>query len=141
MDGLDVTPDLIIPEDELDWRFATSGGPGGQHANRSATRVVLRWNPGASTALGVEDRARIMMKLEARMMGESLEVAVDETRSQWRNRQIARSRLADLVREALRPDPPARRPTRPRSGVRKRRLERKRRRGETKRLRRPPTDD
>ncbi len=138
MDDLFVSDEMLIPAGELEWRFSTSGGPGGQHANRSATRVTLRWRPATTAAVGSEVRKRLVGRLHAQLTGDVIEVVVDETRSQWRNRQIARDRLSVIVRDALQPPPPPRKPTKPGAGIRRRRLERKRRRGETKRLRRPP---
>lgn len=141
MDGLEVTPELTIPEHELTWVFSTSGGPGGQHANRSATRAIVRWDIAASSAVGPAQRQRLLDRLGTRLADGVVALTVDETRSQWRNRQIARSRLAELVSDALAPDPPPRRRTRPSAAQRTRRREWKRRRGRTKRLRRPPHED
>jgi ribosome-associated protein len=129
--------DVVIPSEELTWRFSTSGGPGGQHANRSATRVELRFDAAASSALTEEQVERL-----ARHLGSTVVLVVaGETRSQWRNRQTARHRLAQIVAEALRPDPEPRRKTkRPRSADR-RRLDDKKARGRTKELRKKPPDD
>lgn len=125
-----------IPEAELRWRFTTSGGPGGQHANRSATAVEVFWEPEKSSALDDEQRSMVIAAV-----GNEPSARASESRSQWRNRQLARSRLIELIQEALAPPPPPRRPTRPSRSSRRRRVEQKRRRGETKRLRRPPTPD
>ena len=141
MDGLEVTSDLTIPESELTWVFSTSGGPGGQHANRSATRAILSWDVAGSFVLAPVQRERLLGRLGSRLDDGVIVIGADETRSQWRNRQIARSRLAELVRDALRPDPPRRRRTRPSAAQRRRRREWKRRRSQTKRLRRPPRED
>lgn len=130
---LPVTSDIAIPDSELEWRFTTSGGPGGQHANRSATRVEVRFDVTRSTAFDEHTRDRIVD-----VLGPRVTVGVDETRSQWRNRRLAMSRLADLIRGALQPPPPDRRATRPTPAGRRRRLEAKRRRAEVKRARRPP---
>ncbi|MFQ5554782.1 MAG: alternative ribosome rescue aminoacyl-tRNA hydrolase ArfB [Acidimicrobiia bacterium] len=138
MDDLQVTADLVVPSSELSWSFSTSGGPGGQHANRSASRATLRLDVAESSAFDSDDRIRLLESLGSRLVGGVLSVSVDESRSQWRNRQMARSRLADLLREALAPPPPLRRPSRPGRAARRRRLETKRRRGATKRLRKPP---
>lgn len=130
--------DVVIPSEELGWRFSTSGGPGGQHANRSATRVELRFDAATSSALNEEQVERL-----ARRLGSPVVVVVaGETRSQWRNRQTARHRLARIVAEALRPDPEPRRATKPPPSADQRRLDDKRARGRTKELRRkPPPDD
>ncbi len=139
-DDLDVGRGLVIPAAELQWRFTTSGGPGGQHANKAATRAELSWDLSASAAIDDRVRQRLLDRLGNRAAGGVVTVAVDETRSQWRNRSIARRRLAELLFDALREEAP-RRPTRPTRAARKRRLESKKRRGMLKRLRRPPDSD
>ena len=136
-DDLVIDDDITIPESELDWRFETSGGPGGQHANRSATRAVLTFDLGASDAVGDDDKQRILKKLGGRAVDGIITVAVGESRSQWRNRQMARARLVDLLREARRTSK-RRRPTRPTRASVRRRVENKRRRSEIKKLRKPP---
>ncbi len=137
MGDLRVTPTLVIPAGELDVTFHTSGGPGGQHANRSATGVVLVWDYGTSSVLDDAQRDRLATQLGSRARGGTLRVAADKSRSQWRNRSRARVQLADLVREGL-ATPRRRRPTTPSRSARRRRLDAKRRRGDTKRLRRRP---
>jgi ribosome-associated protein len=128
--GLRVNQRLVIPEQELVERFVTSGGPGGQHANTAHTRVELVFDIATSTALGDADRARL---LEA--FGPRLRVVSAEGRSQWRNRQDARDRLAERLAEALRPRR-ARRPSRPGRGAVERRIRAKKQRSERKRERR-----
>lgn len=134
---LRVAPGLVIPADELQWRFDTSGGPGGQHANRSATRVELAFDVASSPAVPEPLRALLLERLATRLSAGVLHLVVNESRSQWRNRQIARRRLADLLTEALRPRR-RRRPTRPSAAARLRRLADKRHRGDVKRDRRAP---
>ena len=134
-DDLAVSDDLVIPAGELAWRFDPSGGPGGQHANKAATRAELTWDVATSRAVD----ARLRQVLHERL-GPVVTVSVDDTRSQWRNRQLARRRLADLLRESMRRTKP-RRPTRPTAAARRNRLDAKRRRGQTKRLRRRPDLD
>ncbi len=134
---LSITADLVVPAGELRWRFGPSGGPGGQHANRAHTRAELSFDLAASPSIPQHLKERMMDKLAPRLVEGTLTVAVDESRSQWRNRQLARRRLADLLREAAaRPAP--RRPTKPTLASRLRRRREKQRRGEVKRLRRPP---
>jgi len=135
-----VTSSVTIPASELSWRFTTSGGPGGQHANRAATRAILRFEVATSGAFEEQERDRVLQALADQFAGGVVTIAVDESRSQWRNRQIARRRLVDLLRAALRPESPARRPTRPTAGSRRRRVDAKRRRSAKKKLRRPPED-
>ena len=141
MDDLRVGRDVVIPESELKWRFDPSGGPGGQHANKSATRVELSFDVGKSAALADPMRQRILDHLDRNAAAGIITVKVDESRSQWRNRQIARRRLAELLVDAMRPPPPQRRSTRPTRASRERRLAAKKARGETKRLRRRPNLD
>ena len=122
-----------IPEDELRWRFTTSGGPGGQHANRSATAVEVFWDPAASHALTDEQREKV-----SAAVGDEVSATASESRSQWRNRQMARRRLVEKVQQALAPPPPPRRPTRPSRSAQRRRVESKRHHGDKKKLRRRP---
>lgn len=135
---LRITNDVVIPAAELRWRFDPSGGPGGQHANRSSTRVELSFDLASSPSVPDNLRERIMRRLATRTHEGIIAITVDESRSQWRNRVIARRRLARMLRDAARREARARIPTRPSAAARRRRLRRKRRRGEIKRLRRPP---
>ena len=134
---LPVTDVISIPEAELEWRFAPSGGPGGQHANRSATRAELTFDIAGSSAFDEKAKQRMLVRLGKRGTGGVVAVREDSSRSQWRNRQLARARLAELLNDAMRVQQP-RRPTRPSRSARRKRLDEKKRRGDTKRLRRPP---
>ena len=129
-----VTSALRIPPSELTWRFTRSGGPGGQHANTSDTRVEVAFDVAASPTLTDWQRARLL-----RRIGPEARAASADERSQLRNRQIALDRLAQRLREALHVEAP-RRPTRPTRASQRRRVESKRHRSEIKRLRRPPED-
>ena len=131
-DDLVVRPGLTIPAQEIDERFTTSGGPGGQHANKAATRVELRFDIAGSAALDDHQR-RVLLAA----FGDDVRVVVDDERSQVRNRGIARERLAGRLANALVPQRP-RRPTRPTLGSKRRRLDAKRQRSETKANRRRP---
>ncbi len=139
-DDLQVTEDLVIPAAELAWRFDAAGGPGGQHANKAATRAELSFDLGRSSAVDDAARWRMMRSLGGRASSGVVTVTVDDTRSQWRNRQLARRRLAELLRDSMR-RPKPRRPTRPGPAARRNRIETKRRRSDTKRLRRRPEVD
>ena len=131
---------MLIPERELGWRFSRSGGPGGQGVNTTDSRVELLFDVAASTTLTEQQRARVLQRLSNRLVDGVLTVVASEYRSQLRNREAARARLAAMLRAALAPDPPTRRPTRPSRAARERRLADKRRRMVIKRLRRT-TDD
>ena len=101
-DPLDIRHDLTIPAGELSWRFDPSGGPGGQHANRASSRAELSFDLGASPSVPDRLKQRMLGNLGSRAAGGTVTVTVDESRSQWRNRALARKRLARLLREALR---------------------------------------
>lgn len=128
-DVLRVSRTCAIPIEELEWRFTTSGGPGGQHVNTSHTRVEVRFDVAASRALGPRQRARLLEKL-----GPVVRVAASDERSQARNRELALERLRARLADALRVETP-RRPTKPAAAAARARVEEKRRRGELKRSR------
>ncbi|HEX6806534.1 MAG TPA: alternative ribosome rescue aminoacyl-tRNA hydrolase ArfB [Gemmatimonadaceae bacterium] len=140
-EGLRVNGRVTIARDELEARATRAGGPGGQHVNRSATRVELLWRPATSRSLGDADRARVLERLASRVDAAGyVRVVASEFRSQRQNRDAAERRLADLVRAAL-VVPKRRVPTRtPRMAV-ERRLADKKRRSEQKRSRRPSSDE
>jgi len=130
-----VRPSLVIPDAELTERFTTSGGPGGQHANKAATRVELTWDIANSEVVSERDRAVLVDHF-----GEVLRVVVDDERSQLRNREIAHERMAGRIRTALTPAKP-RRATKPTRGSQRRRVKAKRKRSQQKQLRRKPRAD
>ena len=127
-----MTRTVAIPRSEVQLRFSRSSGPGGQHAQRTETRVEATFDVESSTALTPTQKARAI-----RRAGPVLRAIAQDERSQWRNRELAVERLVDSLREALRVERP-RRATSPPPASRERRLEHKRRRGEVKRLRRSP---
>ncbi|MGI9033068.1 MAG: alternative ribosome rescue aminoacyl-tRNA hydrolase ArfB [Acidimicrobiales bacterium] len=131
-DELRVTGSCGIALDELDWRFTSSGGPGGQHANTANTRVEVRFDVATSPSLGPRQRDRLLSRL-----GPVVRVVASDERSQARNRQLALERLAARLAEALRVERP-RHTTRPSRSAREARLGAKRRRAETKRTRGRP---
>ena len=138
MAGIRVNRTLEIPESELKTTFSTSGGPGGQHANKASTRVELRWNVADSEVLGPRQRSRLLEKLKGRIDSRGvLRVVSDERRSQLRNRADAERRLGELVAAALKQEKP-RRKTEPSRAAKERRLQQKKRRAETKQARRTP---
>jgi ribosome-associated protein len=133
--ALRVNQRVEIPDAELDERFSRSGGPGGQHANKTSTRVELAWNIAESEAVTETERDRLVA-----VFGPVVRVVVDDERSQLRNRELAAERLAGRVRAALVP-PKRRVPTKKTRGSQRRRLETKAKAGEVKRLRTKPTRD
>jgi ribosome-associated protein len=126
---------LAIPLDEIRVRTSRSSGPGGQHAQKTETRVEATFDVDASATLGQRQKARIRARL-----GPVVRSVAQDERSQARNRELALERLAAALREALRPERP-RRPTTPTAASKERRLEEKRSRGRTKRLRRAPDEE
>ena len=132
---LHVRRGLDLPLTEISWRATTPGGPGGQHANRALSRVEVSFDVAASATLGPVQRSRLLERL-----GPVVRAGASESRSQARNRELALGRLAAKLDAALRVQPP-RTPTRPTKRARVRRVEAKRRRGETKRRRRPPGEE
>jgi ribosome-associated protein len=140
-EGLEVTRRLAIPDGELSWRFSRSSGPGGQSVNTSDSRVELSYDVARSPVLSPTQRTRALDRLGDRLNSGVLTIVAEEHRSQLRNRQAARARLADVIRGAIAPPPPPRRPTKPSKGARVRRLDSKRKHGDNKRLRRTPGSD
>lgn len=136
-----ITDDLALPLSELTFRFSTSGGPGGQHVNKTATRVTLLFDVARSASLDEATRARLLDRLSPRLDRRGvLHVDVQESRSQWQNRGLAVARLQSLLADALQ-ERPERRPTRPGRQARQARLDDKRRRSLVKRDRQRRWDD
>ena len=136
MDGecIRVTRSVAVPLDEVELRFSRSSGPGGQHAQKSETRVEAVFDVAASAALTETQKRRVVAKA-----GPVLRAVAQDERSQWRNRELALERLAAALRDALRVER-RRVATQPSAAARERRLEHKRRRADVKRLRRDPAD-
>lgn len=129
-ESIQVTRSVSIPRFEIELRFSRSSGPGGQHAQKSDTRVEATFDVEASAALTEAQKRRVIAKA-----GPVLRAVAQDERSQWRNRELATERLVEVLREALR-IPRKRKPTKPSKAARERRLEAKKRRGQVKRLRR-----
>ena len=138
---LRITKTLTIPLSELGFRFARSSGPGGQHANRSATRVELLFDVAGSSSLTEAQRERALKALAPYIDSDGVLHLISQTfRSQFRNREEAVERFQTLMRRAMKV-PKRRRPTRPSRAARERRLASKRRRSEIKRQRGPVTTE
>lgn len=138
--GPGVAGGLTIPAGELEERFARASGPGGQGVNTTDSRVQLSFDIAASATLSPAQRVRLLNNLAGRLVGTTLTVDAADQRSQFLNRRAARERLADALRHALAPPPPARRRTRPTRGSVARRLAAKRHQAEKKALRRSHED-
>ncbi len=133
-ESIQVTRSVAIPRSEIELRFSRSSGPGGQHAQRSESRVEAIFDVARSSALTDSQKRRVVARA-----GPVLRAVAQDQRSQWQNRELAVARLAETLRDALRVER-RRVPTQPSAAARERRLDEKRRRGETKRLRQRPDE-
>jgi len=131
-ESIRVTRSVSIPRSEIELRFSRSSGPGGQHAQKTETRAEAIFDVPSSVALTDAQKRRVTAKA-----GPVLRAVAQDERSQWRNRELAIERVVEELREALKVER-KRRPTKPTRRSQERRLDQKRRRSETKRLRRPP---
>jgi ribosome-associated protein len=134
-ESIRVTRSVLLPLSEVEFRTSRSSGPGGQHAQTSETRVEARFDVEASSALTEAQKRRVTARA-----GSVLRAVAQDERSQARNRELALERLVERLRDALRVER-RRVPTTPTAAARKRRLEQKRRRSRTKRLRGSPGDE
>lgn len=137
---LRVTASVWIQPHELSWRFSRSSGPGGQSVNTMDSRVELSFDLEASYAFSEELKRRAISRLQSRLVDGVLTVSASEHRSQLRNREAARARLAALLAEAVAPPPRQRRATKPSKAAIRRRLDAKSRRSELKKMRRDLSD-
>jgi ribosome-associated protein len=137
---LPVDGPVVLPERELHWRFSRASGPGGQGVNTADSRVELSFDVARSPSIPDALRERALQRLGTRLVDGVLTIVAADQRSQLRNRDAARARLAATLRAAFAPDPPVRHPTRPSPGAKRRRLEAKARRAAVKRLRGRPEE-
>jgi ribosome-associated protein len=137
---LHVRGPLVLPARELHWRFSRASGPGGQGVNTTDSRVELSFDLARSPSVPENLRERALSRLAGRLVDGVLTIVAAEQRSQLRNREAARERLAEVLRTAIAPPPKARRASRPTKGSQRRRLESKARRGAIKKLRGRPDD-
>jgi len=133
-ESIRVTRSVSIPRSEIELRFSRSSGPGGQHAQKTETRAEASFHVERSVGLTDAQKRRVIAKA-----GPVLRAVAQDERSQWRNRELASERVVAALREALKVER-KRKPTKPSAGAKKRRVEQKRRRSQTKRLRRPPDE-
>ena len=139
--SLPLSETLAIPRTELVYRASRAGGAGGQHVNTSSTRIELLWNVVTTQVLDDTQRARVRAKLTSRLDGEGwVRIVSSARRSQAQNREAAEERLVALIRGAL-VVPKRRKPTKPSRGQKEARLSEKKKRGDTKRQRRPDSFD
>ncbi len=140
-EGLELSPTQVIPRGELSFKASRAGGAGGQHVNTSSTRIELIWNVWSTAALDEEARTRVAGKLASRIDSEGwIRVVSSARRSQIQNREAAEARLVELVKGAL-VVRKRRKATKPSRGAKEARLTEKKKRGDTKRQRRPDSFD
>ena len=133
-ESIQVTPRLAIPLEEVQLRYSRSSGPGGQHAQKTETRVEAVFDVVASETLTDAQKRRLIGRI-----GPVVRAVAQDERSRWRNRELALERLGETIRVGIRVER-KRRPTKPSATARKQRLESKRRRSEVNRLRKPPAE-
>ena len=131
---------VVVPDDELTWRFSRSGGPGGQNVNKTDSRAELRWDAARSRALSPAQRERVLERLDRRLVDGVLSITASEFRSQLRNREAALARFVALVDAALAPPGPVRRASRPSKSSRRRRAASEQHRRQIKSGRRRPSE-
>jgi ribosome-associated protein len=134
-EGIRVAEGTVIPIEEIQFRASRSSGPGGQHANVTASRIEAVFDVEGSETLSDRQRQRLL-----RRVGDRVTAVAQDARSQARNREVALERLREKIQAALR-QPKPRRPTKPTRAARERRLQQKRQRSERKAQRRPPPED
>ncbi len=132
---LRVNSHLVIPSKELQWRFSRASGPGGQSVNKTESRVELILDLKDSSVLGPFRQKRLIDRLENRLVDGCISVFVAEERSQYKNRQLALLRLADMLREGLKPPRKSRQLTKPTFAAQRRRIKNKKHRGALKQKR------
>jgi ribosome-associated protein len=136
MEDIHISRTCVIPAREVRFRFSRSGGPGGQNVNKRDTQVELLFDVAGSPSLGPIQRARALSRLASRLDADGvLRIVASDERTQGRNREIALERFSDVMQQAIAPDPPKRRPSKPSKAAKERRLQSKKLRAKTKRQR------
>ncbi len=140
---LTINSNLVIPSNELKWRFSRSSGPGGQGVNKTDSRVELVFDIFRCSVIDPFHKQRLLTRLEHRCVNGRLKIVASEERSQYQNRQLALTRLAGLLHEGLKPLPKTRKATKPTRASQKRRVNAKKYRGALKQKRqsKPSADD
>ena len=131
-----ISPGLVIPSNELHWRFSRSSGSGGQNINKTDTKVNLSFNIENSKALTSYQKHQVTKQLNHQIVNSTIKVVTQEHRTQYKNRRLALIRLGILLRKSLKPPPKARKATKPTKSSQRRRLESKKKQGEKKQNRR-----
>jgi ribosome-associated protein len=140
-EGIRVNESVLIPRAELDIRASRASGAGGQHVNKTSSRIEISWNVAASSAITEEQRERLLARLSSRLSDDgAIRVVASETRSQLRNREAAEARLAETIAKALMV-PKKRKPTRRPRAANEARLTEKKKKSDRKRERRRPITD
>ncbi len=130
-----INTNLVIPANEIDWRFSRSSGSGGQNVNKTDSRVEIIFNVSESKTLTPYQKHRIFLQNEVKLTNDCICIAVQNRRTQYQNRQLALNRLASTLRELLKPPPKKRRQTIPTRSSQKKRVDSKKKRGELKKSR------
>ena len=138
--NLKINAKLVIPDNEIHWRFSRSSGSGGQNVNKTDSRVEIVFNVSESKTLTPYQKHRISVQDEVKLINGSICIAVQDKRTQYQNRQLALSRLASTLREILKPPPKKRRETIPTRSSQKKRVDSKKKRGELKKSRQSKID-
>ena len=138
--NLRIDTKLVIPANEIYWRFSRSSGSGGQNVNKTDTRVEIVFNVSESKTLTPYQKHRILLHEKVKLINGCICIAVQDKRTQYQNRQLALSRLGSTLRELLKPPPKKRRQTIPTRSSQKRRVDSKKKRGEIKKRRQSKID-
>lgn len=133
--NLEITQELSIPINEIQWRFSRSSGPGGQNINKTESKVEIIFNIKKSKALNPSQKNLLLEKLKNKIVNGYISIKVQEKRSQLKNRELAIQRLISLLKEIIMKEEKIRKISRPTKSSQKRRLESKKKRGELKKNR------
>ena len=133
--NLEINRNLVIPTNEIKWRFSRSSGPGGQNANKIESRVEIIFNIHKSKTLNEFQKSLLVEKLNNQILNGSISIKVQEKRTQFENRQLAIYKLTSLLKEKLKQQSKVRKVTKPTKASKRKRIESKKRRSEIKKNR------